>query len=60
MNSCWKVRTAPTRVTNMTGFLSCRRGFSLVNESTMAFFMMSRSKREIDLVLMVGDGRVEG
>jgi hypothetical protein len=44
---------APSRVTNITGFLSCCRGSSFLKESATALRMMSRSKREMDLELMV-------
>ena len=43
------VSAAPTMVTNMTGFLIIRRGFSFLNESPIAGPTMFQSKREGDL-----------
>ena len=40
------VRTAPTSVTNMTGFLIISRGSSLRNESPIAGAMMDLSKSD--------------
>ena len=40
------VSTAPTSVTNMTGFLTMRRGSSFLNDSPMAGPMMFRSNKE--------------
>ncbi len=40
-----KVTTVPTSTTNMTGFFTCTRGSSFLNESTSAWRRIWRSKR---------------
>ncbi len=50
------VMTVPISTTNMTGFLTCTRGSSLVIEPTRASFRISRSKRPRDSATPCGAG----
>ncbi len=52
-----KVITEPMSTTNMTGFLNCTRGSSLVIEPTRASFRISGSKRPRDSATPWGASR---